>query len=194
LQLIEDASMKSPTGIAGVAGLVLFFGLTGCEGLKDPPTSKPDPVATAPAEPSSSEPPKDLKPKKADLPELPKGAGEIDADAPEELTPTASGLYYRILRKSEGTKPKASDSVEVHYKGWLDNGTQFDSSYDRGQTISFSLGGVIKGWTQGLQLVGEGGMIELEIPHELGYGARGSPPKIPANATLHFLVELKAVK
>jgi FKBP-type peptidyl-prolyl cis-trans isomerase FkpA len=184
--------MKSLAGIARVAGLVLSIGLTGCEGLKDPPTSKPDPVATAPAEPSSSEPPKDLKPKKADLPELPKGAGEIDADAPEELTPTASGLYYRILRKSDGGKPKVSNTVSAHYKGWLDDGKVFDSSYDRGKPTEFPLNRVVKGWTEGLQLIGEGGMIELEIPGRLGYPE--GRPGIPPNATLHFIVELKEVK
>src|SRR6516165_11789785 len=99
--------MKSLIGIAGVVGVVLF-GLAGCEGLKDPATSRPDPVAKAPPDPAQSEPPKDLKPKKAGLPELPPGAGTIDADAPQELTPTATGLYYRILRKSDGTKPTAS--------------------------------------------------------------------------------------
>ena len=185
--------MKSLTDVAGIVGMMLIFGLTGCEGLKDPPGSQPDPVATAPAEPSSSEPPKDLKPKKVDLPELPKGAGAIDADAPDELTPTATGLYYRILRKSDGRKPTASDSVVAHYKGWFDDGRQFDSSYDKGKPSSFEVSGVIKGWTEGLQLIGEGGMIELEIPYELGYGASGRGP-IPPKATLHFIIELKEVK
>ena len=186
--------MKSLSGIAGRIGVVLFFGLAGCEGLKDPSTSQPDPVAKAPAEPSSSEPPKDLKPKQADLPELPKGAGEIDAAAPNELTPTATGLYYRILRKSDGRKPKASDTVVAHYKGWLDDGTKFDSSYDRGEPTSFPLNGVIKGWTEGLQLIGDGGMIELEIPYGLAYGAAGKPPTIPPKATLHFIIELKELR
>src|SRR5579872_1078140 len=176
-------SMKSLTGVSGVVCSLLILGLTSCEGLKEPATAKPDPVATAPAEISAAEPPKDLKPKEADLPELPKGAGEIDADAPKELTPTESGLYYRILRKSDGTRPKASNTVLAHYKGWLDSGTQFDSSYDRGEPTEFPLNGVIKGWTEGLQLIGEGGMIELEIPGRLGYPE--GRPGIPPNATLH---------
>jgi FKBP-type peptidyl-prolyl cis-trans isomerase FkpA len=116
--------------------------------------------------------------------------GPADKDAPKEFTATKSGLKYKILRKSEGNKPKASDTVTVNYKGWLDNGKVFDSSYDRGEPISFPLSGVIKGWTEGMQLVGEGGMIELEIPAELGYGARGAGNAVPPNATLHFLVEL----
>jgi FKBP-type peptidyl-prolyl cis-trans isomerase len=185
--------MKSFCAMACLLGLLFSCGLTGCEGLKDPQPAKRDKIPTAPA-PAQREPPKDLKPKEAGLPTMPKGAGKVDDDAPQELAPTASGLYYRILRKSDGQKPTAANSVEVHYKGWLDNGKQFDSSYDRGETISFSLGGVIAGWTEGLQLVGEGGMIELEIPYELGYGQRGMPPNIPPESTLHFLVELKAVK
>jgi FKBP-type peptidyl-prolyl cis-trans isomerase len=181
------------SGPAGVVGAALLTGLLGCEGLHDPP-GKQAPIATAPA-PESEEPlvTENLKPKKAPLPELPNGAGEIEADAPDELTPTSSGLYYRILRKSEGRKPEASDSVLAHYRGILDDGKQFDSSYDKGQPITFSLNGVIKGWTEGLQLIGEGGMIELEIPYQLAYGAAGQPG-IPPKARLHFLVELKEVK
>lgn len=128
------------------------------------------------------------------FPTLPAGAGEIDADAATFLAPTGTGLKYRILRQGTGPKPSASQAVEVHYHGWLDNGNVFDSSYQRGQTISFGLKQVIRGWTEGMQLVGEGGMIELEIPPNLGYGAAGAGGVIPGNATLHFLVELKAVK
>jgi FKBP-type peptidyl-prolyl cis-trans isomerase len=127
-------------------------------------------------------------------PKLPQGAGKIDADAPKTFTTTASGLKYRVLRKGTGAAPKATSTVKVHYHGWLDNGTKFDSSYDRREAIEFPLNGVIPGWTEGMQLVGEGGMIELESPSNLGYGARGAPPVIPANATLHFLVELIAVR
>jgi len=127
-------------------------------------------------------------------PALPKGAGAIEADAPKEFARTASGLEYRILRKGTGAAPKATNTVKVHYHGWLDNGQKFDSSYDRGETIEFPLNGVIPGWTEGMQLVGEGGMIELQIPGRLGYGDRGVPGTIPPNATLHFLVELIDVK
>jgi FKBP-type peptidyl-prolyl cis-trans isomerase len=119
--------------------------------------------------------------------------GAVDEDAPEEFTTTKSGLKYRIRRKSDGKKPAAADTVTVHYRGWLDDGEEFDSSYQRGKSISFPLNGVIKGWTEGVQLVGEGGMIELEIPYELGYGAQGSGP-IPPKATLHFIVELISIK
>lgn len=117
---------------------------------------------------------------------------EVDRSAPFETT--ASGLKYRILRVGEGKKPTAADSVLAHYRGWLDDGTEFDSSYGRGEPTEFPLGGVIAGWTEGLQLIGEGGMIELEIPSSLGYGAEGAPGAIPPNATLHFDVELIDVR
>lgn len=120
--------------------------------------------------------------------------GAIDADAQPEFLTTDSGLKYRILRASDGKKPTATSRVTVHYKGWLDNETIFDSSYRRNETISFGLNQVIKGWTEGMQLVGEGGMIELDIPYQLGYGERGSPGAIPPRATLHFIVELFDVK
>lgn len=132
--------------------------------------------------------------KEVKFPELPAGAGQIDKEAPKTFTTTKSGLKYRILREGKGEKPAAKNTVEVHYHGWLDNGKVFDSSYKRNETISFPLRGVIPGWTEGMQLVGEGGMIELEIPSNLGYGAAGAPPVIPGGATLHFLVELKDVK
>ena len=127
-------------------------------------------------------------------PQLPAGAGKIDADAPRIFAATPSGLQYRVLRKGSGASPKASNTVKVNYHGWLDDGKVFDSSYKRNQPIDFPLNGVIPGWTEGMQLVGNGGMIELLIPSKLGYGARGAPPVIPANAQLHFLVELIEVR
>ncbi|MBI3863459.1 MAG: FKBP-type peptidyl-prolyl cis-trans isomerase [Planctomycetia bacterium] len=141
-----------------------------------------------------------IEPKVAELlegimpyPDLPKKAGKIDKEAPRTFQQTDSGLRYRVLRKGSGNSPAANDNVVVDYKGWLDDGTIFDASYDREETSKFPLNGVIRGWTEGLQLISEGGMIELEIPAELGYGAQGRPPKIPANATLHFVVELLEV-
>ena len=122
------------------------------------------------------------------------GVGPADSDAAREFSTTASGLRYRILRASNGRKPAATSSVEVHYRGWLDSGREFDSSYGRGETTSFPLNGVIPAWTEGLQLIGEGGMIELWVPSDLGYGPRGMPGTIPPNATLHFIVELVTVR
>ena len=103
---------------------------------------------------------------------------------------TASGLVYEIIKEGNATKPKADETVEVHYHGTLTSGEVFDSSVERGKTISFPLNRVIKGWTEGLQLIGEGGKIKLVIPPELGYGDQGAPPKIPGGSTLVFEVEL----
>ncbi len=121
--------------------------------------------------------------------------GPSDPDAPQEFTTTESGLKYRILRRSDGKKPTAEGRVRVHYRGTFDDGKIFDTSYGKtGAAIEFPLSGVAKGWAEGLQLIGEGSMIELEVPPELGYGKDGYPPTIPPNATLHFLVELLNVK
>lgn len=128
-----------------------------------------------------------------DYPKLQEGVGAMDADVSREFMTTDSGLQYRILRKSDGKKPIILDSVTVHYRGWLDNGRVFDGSYSRGQTTSFALRGVVAGWTEGLQLVGTGGMIELWIPSELGYGSRGAGSDVPPNAALHFVVELMSI-
>jgi FKBP-type peptidyl-prolyl cis-trans isomerase len=123
-----------------------------------------------------------------------KAPGKIDQDASREFKTTDSGLKYRILRKSNGRKPNAANNVEVHYKGWLDNLTIFDSSYRRNETAKFPLSRVIPGWTEGVQLMGEGEMIELMIPPKLGYGAKGAGNSIPPNAQLHFIVELISIK
>ncbi len=131
--------------------------------------------------------------KRLGLPDLPARVGLIDELAPSEFTATDSGLKYRILRDGTGIKPTATQKVLVQYHGWLNNQTVFDSSYRKG-SVSFLLMGVIPGWTEGLQLIGKGGMIELEIPGSLGYGEAGSPPDIPPNATLHFIVELQDVR
>ena len=120
--------------------------------------------------------------------------GPQDKDAPKSFSQTKSGLKYRVLRKSSGQKPNATDTVTVHYRGWLDDKTEFDSSYQRNQPTTFPLNRVITGWTEGMQLVNKGGMIELEIPAKLGYGKRGAGGVIPPDATLHFLVELIDIK
>ncbi len=120
--------------------------------------------------------------------------GPVDAPVPPEFQTTESGLKYRILRASDGAKPKVTNRVKVHYVGTLDDGTEFDSSYRLGKPATFGLGQVVAGWTEGLQLVGKGGMIELEIPPNLGYGLRGSPGSIPPNSTLHFTVELLDIR
>ena len=112
----------------------------------------------------------------------------------EGVKVTASGLQYTVLKEGSGKQPKATDTVEVHYRGTLIDGTEFDSSYKRNKSISFPLNGVIPGWTEGLQLMKEGAKYRLFIPSELGYGTRGAGDLIYPNATLIFEVELIKVQ
>ena len=107
---------------------------------------------------------------------------------------TASGLQYEVLTEGTGEKPKATDTVEVHYRGTLLNGEEFDSSYKRNSTTSFPLNGVIAGWTEGLQLMPVGSKYRFYIPSNLAYGDRGAGAKIPGGATLIFDVELVSIK
>ena len=111
----------------------------------------------------------------------------------EGIKVTESGLQYEVIEAGQGEHPKATDTVTVHYRGTLINGKQFDSSYDRGEPISFGLNRVIKGWTEGLQLMQPGAKYRLYIPSELGYGERGAGQDIPPNAALIFDVELLKV-
>jgi len=101
-----------------------------------------------------------------------------------------SGLQYKVIKEGSGATPKVDSKVKVHYKGALMDGTVFDSSYDRGEPASFPVNGVIKGWTEALQLMKVGSKWQLVIPADLAYGERGASPAIPANAVLVFDVEL----
>jgi FKBP-type peptidyl-prolyl cis-trans isomerase FklB len=101
-----------------------------------------------------------------------------------------SGLQYKIIKAGTGAKPAAASKVQVHYRGSLIDGTEFDSSYKRGEPASFPVNGVISGWTEALQLMKEGAKWQLVIPSDLAYGENGAPPMIPPNATLVFDVEL----
>lgn len=103
---------------------------------------------------------------------------------------TESGLQIETLAEGEGANPTAEDSVRVHYRGTLIDGQEFDSSYGRGEPVTFPLQGVIKGWTEGLQLMKKGGKARLVIPAELAYGPGGAGEMIGPNATLVFEVEL----
>jgi FKBP-type peptidyl-prolyl cis-trans isomerase len=99
-----------------------------------------------------------------------------------------------VLKEGDGTvHPKRGDRVRVHYTGWLEDGTEFDSSRRRGEPSEFGIGQVIEGWNEGLALMSPGSRLKLTIPSDLAYGAKGSPPKIPADATLVFDVELIAI-
>lgn len=112
----------------------------------------------------------------------------------EGVKTTESGLQYKVITQGSGKKPTAKDTVETHYEGKTLDGLIFDSSYKREQTTTFPLNGVIKGWTEALQLMAEGSKYELYIPSELAYGAAGSGGTIEPHATLIFTVELIAVK
>jgi FKBP-type peptidyl-prolyl cis-trans isomerase len=111
----------------------------------------------------------------------------------EGVVVTESGLQYQIIEAGEGAMPGADDTVEVHYRGTLVDGTEFDSSYARGETVSFGVGQVIPGWTEALQLMPVGSKWKLAIPPELGYGAGGAGQMIGPNSALIFEVELVSI-
>lgn len=114
--------------------------------------------------------------------------------ARKEVVTTASGLQYEVITKGDGEAPDANDKVKVHYHGTLPDGSVFDSSVERGEPISFAVNGVIKGWTEALQLMHVGDKWKLYIPADLAYGARGAGPKIGPNQALVFDVELLGVE
>jgi FKBP-type peptidyl-prolyl cis-trans isomerase FkpA len=107
---------------------------------------------------------------------------------------TPSGLIYHELNAGSGPSPKATDTVKVHYRGSLVDGTVFDSSYDRNEPAEFPLNQVIRCWTEGVQKMKVGGKSRLVCPASIGYGERGSPPSIPGGATLVFEVELLGIR
>src|SRR6266513_1523455 len=112
----------------------------------------------------------------------------------EGVKTTASGLQYKAVKEGTGPQPKATDMVTVNYRGTLIDGTEFDSSYKRGQPATFPVNGVIKGWTEALQLMKKGAKYQLFIPANLAYGERAMGPDIGPNSTLIFEVELQDVK
>lgn len=107
---------------------------------------------------------------------------------------TPSGLQYKVITEGKGDAPKAADTVTVNYKGTLLDGTEFDSSYKRNKPATFAVGGVIKGWTEALQVMKPGSKYELWIPADLAYGERGAGEQIGPNSTLHFEVELVSIE
>lgn len=111
----------------------------------------------------------------------------------EGVKVTASGLQYKVIKEGTGRKPKATDRIRCHYEGTFTDGRVFDSSYKRGEPIVFGLNQVIKGWTEGLQLMAEGAKYELYIPYQLAYGETGSQGAIPPCCALKFVVELLEV-
>jgi FKBP-type peptidyl-prolyl cis-trans isomerase FkpA len=117
-------------------------------------------------------------------------AAAAHAGAPEK---TPSGLIYESLKDGTGTQASPSATVQVHYRGTLVDGTEFDSSYKRGQPAAFPLNRVIPCWTEGVSKMKEGGKAKLTCPPEIAYGSRGAGSAVPPNATLHFEVELLKV-
>lgn len=111
----------------------------------------------------------------------------------EGVVTLPSGLQYKVLKEGTGKKPSASSQVKCHYEGTLLNGVKFDSSYDRGEPAVFGLNQVIRGWTEGVQLMAEGAKYEFYIPYDLAYGEHGAPGAIPPYAALKFIVELVEV-
>jgi peptidylprolyl isomerase len=124
------------------------------------------------------------------------GTATTSTNAPKnQMTTTASGLKYLVLKKGDGTvSPKPTDKVKVHYHGTLLNGTVFDSSVQRGEPITFGLNQVIPGWTEGLQLMKVGDKFKFQIPPNLAYGPNSPTPAIPPNSTLVFEVELLGIQ
>jgi FKBP-type peptidyl-prolyl cis-trans isomerase FklB len=112
----------------------------------------------------------------------------------EGVVTLPSGLQYKVIKQGDGPKPTTNDTVVTHYRGTLLDGTEFDSSYSRGEPAQFVVTRVIKGWTEALQLMPVGSKWQLFIPSEIAYGAAGSPPKIGPNSTLIFEIELISVK
>ena len=123
------------------------------------------------------------------------GAGLLLAASAGAAAPvtTASGLVYESLKDGSGEQPTAQSSVQVHYRGTLANGSEFDSSYKRGQPATFPLNRVIPCWTEGVAKMREGGKAKLTCPPEIAYGSRGAGSAVPPNATLTFEVELLKV-
>lgn len=123
-----------------------------------------------------------------------KGAAFLDENGKREgVNTTESGLQYEVLNQGDGAMPTDTSKVTVHYEGTLVDGTVFDSSYERGEPISFPLSGVIPGWTEGVQLMPVGSTYKFYIPSNLGYGPRGQGP-IPANSVLIFKIELLGIE
>lgn len=123
-----------------------------------------------------------------------KGLESLDKFVKEGATKTASGMAYKHIKEGTGPSPKETDIVKVHYHGTLTDGTVFDSSRERGKEVSFPLNRVIKGWTEGVQLMKVGGLTKFVIPSELAYGDAGAPPKIRGGETLVFEVELLGIE
>ena len=174
--------MTKTVAVVVVSSLVA---LTGC-----PKQNAPAPEEKRPATAVATPPPAQQVPAPA---AAAPGAPQTPPDLkdPQGVTATASGLRFRVLQPGQGgSSPLPTDKVTVHYSGWLEDGTLFDSSVKRGMPATFPLNGVIKGWTEGVGLMTVGEKRRFWIPFGLAYGESGRPPVIPPRATLVFDVEL----
>ncbi|MGC1322387.1 MAG: FKBP-type peptidyl-prolyl cis-trans isomerase [Candidatus Udaeobacter sp.] len=165
-------------------------------GIKDAIANKPQ-LTTDQVKDIMAQFEKDMEQKQKELGEKNKteGAKYLEENKKKSgVKTTASGLQYKVIKDGSGTQPKATDMVTVNYRGTLIDGTEFDSSYKRGQPASFPVNGVIKGWTEALQLMKQGSKYQLFIPSNLAYGERAMGPDIGPNSTLIFEVELQEVK
>jgi len=166
-------------------------------GLKDALAGKTPLLTEQQVRDTMTEFQKDMQQKQAEQAKKNTADGEkflVENKTKEGVKTTASGLQYKVLKEGSGAQPKATDTVTVNYRGTLIDGTEFDSSYKRGQPATFPVGGVIKGWTEALQLMKVGSKYQLFIPADLAYGDRSPGPQIPSGSTLIFEVELTDVK
>jgi FKBP-type peptidyl-prolyl cis-trans isomerase FklB len=165
-------------------------------GIKDALAGKPQ-LTTDQVKEIMSQFEKDMEQKQKQVGEKNKAEGEKFLEDNKKKTgvkTTASGLQYKVEKEGTGPQPKATDMVTVNYRGTLIDGTEFDSSFKRNQPATFPVNGVIKGWTEALQLMKKGAKYQLFIPANLAYGERAMGPDIGANSTLIFDVELMDVK
>ena len=158
-----------------------------CGDMLDEPVPNTDPAVGGPEAPEPG-----IAEESLIAEEIPQQVA-AEKQAKDGYTTTASGLKYKVLKKGNGKKPKATDTVKVHYEGKLTNGQVFDSSYQRGEPATFPLNRVIPGWTEGVQLMPEGSVYEFYIPYNLAYGENGGGP-IPPKSDLIFKVELIEVQ
>jgi FKBP-type peptidyl-prolyl cis-trans isomerase len=170
-------------------------------GLKDSLTGGKTLISDEQAQAAIMEVQNELRQKQQEKMQVEGAANKKEGDAflaankgKEGIVTLPSGLEYKILKEGTGPKPTASDSVVCNYRGTLINGTEFDSSYKRGQPATFPVTGVIKGWTEALQLMPVGSKWQLFIPPDLAYGERGPSPEIGSNSTLVFEVELLSIE
>ena len=170
---------KNANFLVFVAGIVLFYFIGESVSRRNAEEPPPSPAVSQPAVGNNQK----------------EGVAFMDENKTKEGVVTlSSGLQYKILKASSGKKPVETDTVECHYRGTLINGTEFDSSYRRGEPAAFPVSGVIPGWTEALKLMPVGSKWQLFIPPQLAYGAQGAGRDIGPDATLIFEVELLAIK